>query len=299
MLSWVQKALPQPPVTPQPDTAPEETELQDEPLVRRRGHARLRIREASEEGESHPPEEPFKEEEVATAGPSPEETQEAALNLPTSLQAQVAVVPEVNSPRSWVLTWLRKGMEKVVPQPVYSGGAAQNATASLKDPAQVLGQGAEDSTGYADEPSEAPRAQDTGPGSWLLRWFEQNLEKVLPQPPKTSESWRDEPADAALDLEPPGAPLETEPVLQAPESPSPPTPSPQELQEEPTPEPLPSFQASSLPPPGDPARLVAWLLHRLEKALPQPVIHGKAREQEPDSPVTCDVQTREVAAGGL
>lgn len=25
------------------------------------------------------------------------------------------------------------------------------------------------------------------PVSWLLRWFEQNLEKVLPQPPKTSE----------------------------------------------------------------------------------------------------------------
>lgn len=25
------------------------------------------------------------------------------------------------------------------------------------------------------------------PGPWLLRWFEQNLEKVLPQPPKTSE----------------------------------------------------------------------------------------------------------------
>lgn len=39
------------------------------------------------------------------------------------------------SPSGWVLTWLKKGMEKVVPQPVLSG---------LEGPAQVLqGLGAE------------------------------------------------------------------------------------------------------------------------------------------------------------
>ncbi|KAM9607141.1 cyclic nucleotide-gated channel beta-1 [Trichechus inunguis] len=264
---------------PEHEMAPEEAELENEPL---------------------PPKEPFVEEEVARAGPRPEETQEAAPTLLTSLQAQVAVVPEVNSPSSWVLTWLRKGMEKVVPQPVYSSRAAQNATTGSEDPAQggarMLGHC---STGGPDGRSEAPRAQDTEPGSWLLRWLEQNLEKVLPQPLKASEGWRDEPADVARDPEPPGAPLETELVLQAPEIPSPPTPSPQEPEEKLASEPQPGLQASSLPPAGGPARLVAWLLHRVEKALPQPVLRGKAREQEPDCPVTCDMQTISILPGGL
>ncbi|XP_014643910.1 PREDICTED: cyclic nucleotide-gated cation channel beta-1 [Ceratotherium simum simum] len=298
MLGWIQKVLPQPPATPQktkmeqeeggdpqseleletglepepePETAPEEAELGDESLA---------------------PEEPSKGQEVAVADPSPQETQEAAPALPTSLQGQVAVVAEVNSPSGRVLTWLRKGVEKVVPQPVNSGGPAQNTAAGVEGPtqvgAQILGHC---SAGGSDGPNEAPRAQETGPRPWLLRWFEQNLDRVLPQPPKTSEGWRDEPADAALGPEPPGPPLETEPRLQALEIPSLPAPGPQQPEEEPTPEPQPGLQASSLSPPGDSARLVLWLLHRLEKALPQPVLHAKAGEQEPDCPVTCDVQT--------
>lgn len=55
-------------------------------------------------------------------------------------------------------------------------------------------------------------------------------------------------------LEPPGRPLETEPMLQTPESQPLPTPSPPEPEEELTAEPQPDFQASSLTPPGDPAR---------------------------------------------
>uniref|UniRef100_A0A9L0J0K3 Cyclic nucleotide gated channel subunit beta 1 n=1 Tax=Equus asinus TaxID=9793 RepID=A0A9L0J0K3_EQUAS len=78
-------------------------------------------------------------------------------------------------------------------------------------------------------------------------------------------------------LAPPEPPLETEPVLQAPESPSLPTPSAPEPEEEPTPDP------GDLPPGHDPfsptCRLMTWLLHRLEMALPQPVLHGKAGEQ--------------------
>lgn len=50
----------------------------------------------------------------------------------------------LGSPSGQVLTWLRKGMEKVVPQPVYSGRPAQNTAAGLEGPAQVLlGPGAE------------------------------------------------------------------------------------------------------------------------------------------------------------
>uniref|UniRef100_A0A8C0DWR9 Cyclic nucleotide-gated cation channel beta-1 n=1 Tax=Balaenoptera musculus TaxID=9771 RepID=A0A8C0DWR9_BALMU len=286
MLGWVQRVLPQPPGTPvktkreeeegaepepelepEPETAPEETELEEESL---------------------PPEEACVGKEVAEADPGPQETQEAAPSPPTSLQAQVAVVPEANSPSSQVLTWLRKGVEKVVPQPVHSG---------MEGPAQILGH--RSTGGSADGHSEAPRAQDNGPRPWLLRWLEQNLEKMLPQPPKTSEGWRDEPADAALGPEPPGPPLEMEPVPQAQESPSLPAPAPPKPEEEPTPEPQSGIQASSLPPPQDSARLMAWLLHRLEMALPQPVIRGKAGEQEPDAPVTCDVQSRVAAAGGL
>uniref|UniRef100_A0A8C6B3X6 Cyclic nucleotide-binding domain-containing protein n=1 Tax=Monodon monoceros TaxID=40151 RepID=A0A8C6B3X6_MONMO len=214
-------------------------------------------------------------------GDSFPETQEAAPSPPTSLQAQVAVVPEANSgPSSRVLTWLRKGVEKVVPQPVHSGRPAQSLL--------LL-------TGFlssADGHGEAPRAQDTGPGPWLLRWLEQNLEKMLPRPPKTSEVSRGKGG-----AEPPGPALEMEPVPQAQESPSLPAPAPPKPEEELTPEPQPGIQASSLPPTQDPARLMAWLLHRLEMALPQPVVRGKAGEQEPDSPVTCDVQSISILPG--
>ncbi|KAL4685825.1 hypothetical protein H8959_001422 [Pygathrix nigripes] len=133
------------------------------------------------------------------------------------------------------------------------------------------------------------------PGSRLLLWLEQNLERVLPQPPKSSEVWRDESAvatGAASDPVPPGCPQETEPKLQARESTPLPTPVPLQPKEEPKEVPAPEPQpSSSLPPPRVPARLVAWVLHRLEMALPQPVLHGKIGEQEPDSPGICDVQT--------
>uniref|UniRef100_A0A8D1RN81 Cyclic nucleotide-binding domain-containing protein n=1 Tax=Sus scrofa TaxID=9823 RepID=A0A8D1RN81_PIG len=282
MLSWVQRVLPQPPGNPrktrreeagvepepelEPETAPEETELEEESL---------------------PPAEPSKGTEEAAADQGPQESQEAAPPPPTSLQAQVAVVPEVNSPSGWVLTWLRKGVEKVVPQPVHNG---------MQGPAQILGHCS--TGGSADGPHVVPRAQDAGPGPWLLRWFEQNVEKMLPQPLKTSEGWRDESADAALGPEPPGPPLEMKPTQQAQESPSPPAPCPPEPEEELFPDPQPDIQASSPPLPGDSARLGAWLLHRLEMALPQPVLRGKAGEQEADSPVTCDVQTISIQPGG-
>ncbi|XP_017918644.1 PREDICTED: cyclic nucleotide-gated cation channel beta-1 [Capra hircus] len=297
MLSWVQRVLPQPPGTPQktkqeeegtepepelepkPETAPEETEIEEVSL---------------------PPEEPCVGKEVAVATLGPQGTQETALTPPTSLQAQVSVAPEAHSgPRGWMLTWLRKGVEKVVPQPAHSSRPSQNIAAGLESPdqqagAQVLGQCG---TGGSDEPSGPSRAEDPGPGSWLLRWFEQNLEKMLPQPPKISEGWSDEPTDAALGPEPPGPALEIKPMPQAQESPSLPAPGPPEPEEEPTPEPQPSIQASSLPPPQDSARLMAWILHRLEMALPQPVIRGKGGEQESDAPVTCDVQTISILPG--
>ncbi|XP_068847762.1 cyclic nucleotide-gated channel beta-1-like isoform X1 [Capricornis sumatraensis] len=297
MLSWVQRVLPQPPGTPQktkqeeegtepepelepkPETAPEETEIEEVSL---------------------PPEEPCVGKEVAAATLGPQGTQETALTPPTSLQAQVSVAPEAHSgPRGWMLTWLRKGVEKVVPQPAHSSRPSQNIAAGLESPdqqaeAQVLGQCG---TGGSDEPSGPSRAEDPGPGPWLLRWFEQNLEKMLPQPPKISEGWSDEPTDAALGPEPPGPALEIKPMPQAQESPSLPAPGPPEPEEEPTPEPQPSIQASSLPPPQDSARLMAWILHRLEMALPQPVIRGKGGEQESDASVTCDVQTISILPG--
>uniref|UniRef100_A0AC11B6R2 Uncharacterized protein n=1 Tax=Ovis aries TaxID=9940 RepID=A0AC11B6R2_SHEEP len=263
MLSWVQRVLPQPPGTPQktkqeeegtepepelepkPETAPEETEIEEVSLVR-------------------------------TEGPGRSRTQETALTPPTSLQAQVSVAPEAHSgPRGWMLTWLRKGVEKVVPQPAHSSRPSQNIAAGLESPDQVLlGLGA-----------PVGRGEGAGgrPGTWLLRWFEQNLEKMLPQPPKISE--------------PPGPALEIKPMPQAQESPSLPAPGPPEPEEEPTPEPQPSIQASSLPPLQDSARLMAWILHRLEMALPQPVIRGKGGEQESDAPVTCDVQTISILPG--
>lgn len=50
----------------------------------------------------------------------------------------------LSGPRGWVLTWLRKGVEKVVPQPVRSSRPAQNTAAGLESPDQVLlGLGAE------------------------------------------------------------------------------------------------------------------------------------------------------------
>ncbi|XP_065776582.1 cyclic nucleotide-gated channel beta-1 [Muntiacus reevesi] len=297
MLGWVQRVLPQPPGTPQ-KTKQEEEEAEPEPELEPKPETAPEETELEEV--SLPPEEPCVEKEVAAATLGSQGTQETALTPPTSLQAQVSVAPEANSgPRGWVLTWLRKGVEKVVPQPVCSSRSAQNTAAGLESPdqqagAQILEQC---DTGSSDEPSEAPRAEDPGPGPWLLRWFEQNLEKMLPQPPKISEGWSDERTDAPLGPEPPGPALEIKPVPQAQESPSLPAPGPPEPEEEPTPEPQPSIQASSLLPPQDSARLMAWILHRLEMALPQPVIRGKGGEQESDAPVTCDVQTISILPG--
>ncbi|XP_041621037.1 LOW QUALITY PROTEIN: cyclic nucleotide-gated cation channel beta-1 [Vulpes lagopus] len=299
MLSWVQRVLPQPPGTPQKTKVEEEggTDPEPEPEVKQEPELEPETAlEEAEQGDSLPPEEPL--EEVAAADPGPQEIQEAALSPPTSLQAQITVAPEVNSSSNdWVLTWLKKSVEKVVPQPVPSSRLAQSTAAGGEGPAQAGAQvSGQCSTGSSDGLGEA--AGDTGSGPWLLRWLEQNLEKVLPQPPKTSKDQRDEIADAVLDTEPPGPTLETEPVLQAPESSCVPTAGPLEPQEEPPSEPQLSPQASSLLLPSDPARLMAWLLHRLEMALPQPVLHGKAKEQEPDSPVTCDVQTICILPGG-
>ena len=44
----------------------------------------------------------------------------------------------LSGPRGWALTWLRKGVEKVVPQPVHSSRPAQNTAAGLESPDQVL-----------------------------------------------------------------------------------------------------------------------------------------------------------------
>ncbi|XP_058530824.1 cyclic nucleotide-gated cation channel beta-1, partial [Ochotona princeps] len=164
-----------------------------------------------------------------------------------------------------------------------------------QDGAQILEPCGPGDAGCTHEPRETLRtAQDAGPGSLLLRWLEQNLEKVLPQPPRaSSQDWKDELEDAALDPEPPGCPLETQARMQVQDSTSPPSPPP----EEPAPGPQAGFQISSLPPPRDPARLMAWFLHRLEMALPQPVLHQKAGDQEPDCPGTCDVQTISIHPG--
>ncbi|XP_045438859.1 cyclic nucleotide-gated cation channel beta-1 [Pipistrellus kuhlii] len=276
MLGWVQRVLPQPP------GAPQKTRMEEE-------------EEEEEEGaQSEPEPEPGLEAELEPAPEPDPAPQEATLVRREVLQAWVAVDPGVNSPGAWLLTWLRKGAAKVIPQPVHGPAACSEGPAQAG--AQILGHG---SPGASDGSNEASRAKDTGPAPWLLRWLEQNLEKVLPQPPKASEGCRDEPADAALGPEMSECPLETESMLQPPESPPLPAPGPPEPQEEPeeepeeesAPEPQPGSQASSLPPPGDTARLMAWLLHRLQMALPQPVPRGKAAEQEPDSSGTCDVQT--------
>ncbi|XP_047568513.1 cyclic nucleotide-gated cation channel beta-1 [Lutra lutra] len=308
MLSWVQRVLPQPPGTPQKTKTEEEEGAEPEPEVEPEPGPEPETApgEAEQGAESSPPEEPLGVEELAVADPGPEDIQEAAPTSPTSLQAQVTVVPEVNSSSSSsVLSWLKEGMEKVVPQPVPSGGPVQSAAAGPEGPTQAGAQtSGQCNTGGSDGLMEAPGAQDTRSGPWLLRWLEQNLEKVLPQPPKTSKDWRDEPDDAALDscsphcVENPEPTLETEPMLQAPESPCMPTAGPPEPKEELTSEPQPSSQASSLLSPSDPARLMAWLLHRLERALPQPTLHGKAGEQEPDAPGTCDMQPICILPGG-
>ncbi|XP_006863686.1 PREDICTED: cyclic nucleotide-gated cation channel beta-1 [Chrysochloris asiatica] len=308
MLSWVQKVLPQPLGTSQKTTMEDklgsklelEPELEPEAEWKPEQEPEKVPEKAEVENMPLPQEEPFDGEEVTTAGPRPDETQEATHPLLTSLQARVTVDPEVNSPSGWMLTWLRKGMEKVVPQPIHSGGAARNITPGVKDQAQGRVQILEccsmgDPGECADGPSEG---LDTGPRLWLLSWLEQNLEKVLPQLPKTSKGWRAEPAGIVLDPEPPGASLDMEPTLQAQENPSAPTPSPLEPEKEPALEPQPGVQASSLLPAGDPGRLVAWVLQRLEKALPQPVIHGTTGEQGPDTPEMCEVQTISILPGG-
>uniref|UniRef100_A0A2K6TDM8 Cyclic nucleotide gated channel subunit beta 1 n=1 Tax=Saimiri boliviensis boliviensis TaxID=39432 RepID=A0A2K6TDM8_SAIBB len=299
MLGWVQRVLPQPPETPRKTKMQEEEKVEPEPELEAEVEPERNPEEAETESESMPPEESFKEEEVAVAHPNPQATKEAALTSTISLQAQGADFSEMNSPSRRVLSWLMKGVEKVVPQPVHG---------AREDPAQILGHGSTGDTGCIDEPNKALEAQDTRPGPRLLLWMERNLERVLPQPPRSSEVWREEPESAtgaALDPAPPGRPQETGPKLQAQEIPSLPTPSPLQPKEEPkealAPEPQPSSQAqaSSHPPQRDPARLVAWVLHRLEMALPQPVLHGKTGEQEPDSPGMCNVQTRVMGAGGL
>ncbi|XP_010615538.3 LOW QUALITY PROTEIN: cyclic nucleotide-gated cation channel beta-1 [Fukomys damarensis] len=299
MLGWVHKVLPQPPGTSQKTKMQEEEEEEAEPeLVLELGaepeaEPEAAPGEAAPEGEFVPPEEPTHREQVAVADAGLQETHEAVPPPPTALQAQVTVASDVNSSSSWVLTWLRKGVEKVVPQPACSGRMAQNGAADpeapAQDGAQFVGPCSTGDTGIADGPSGALRAQEAGSGPWLLRCLEQNLEKVLPQPPKLPEGCRAEPADTVLGPEPLGPTPEKKPT----NSPSLPSPGSLEPEVEPTAEPQPSFQASSLTPPRDPAsRLIAWLLHRLERALPQPVLHGKAGEQEPGFPeTTCDVQT--------
>lgn len=44
----------------------------------------------------------------------------------------------LSGPRGWMLTWLRKGVEKVVPQPAHSSRPSQNIAAGLESPDQVL-----------------------------------------------------------------------------------------------------------------------------------------------------------------
>uniref|UniRef100_A0A9L0JYX0 Cyclic nucleotide gated channel subunit beta 1 n=1 Tax=Equus asinus TaxID=9793 RepID=A0A9L0JYX0_EQUAS len=282
MLGWVQKVLPQPPATPQKTKMEREERAEPEPqLELETGREPEREPEAAPEeaelgDESLPPEEPFKGQEVAAAGPS----------LQGECWKPQLVSLSLGSPSGQVLTWLRKGMEKVVPQPVYSGRPAQNTAAGLEGPAQVLlGPGAEAGRmggqctwTLCPHLSVCPGRQDPGGVAWS---------------PATSSSTSCSPCGLA----PPEPPLETEPVLQAPESPSLPTPSAPEPEEEPTPDPV---SPGDLPPGHDPfsptCRLMTWLLHRLEMALPQPVLHGKAGEQV--VPVTCDVQTISILPRG-
>ncbi|XP_072823563.1 uncharacterized protein [Vicugna pacos] len=90
MLSWAQKVLPQPPEARRKTKTEEEEGAEPE----REPETETALEETVLEEESLPPEEPCVGEEVAA--PGPQETQEAAPSPPTSLQAQVTVVPEVN-----------------------------------------------------------------------------------------------------------------------------------------------------------------------------------------------------------
>uniref|UniRef100_A0A8C4LEE6 Uncharacterized protein n=1 Tax=Equus asinus asinus TaxID=83772 RepID=A0A8C4LEE6_EQUAS len=271
MLGWVQKVLPQPPATPQKTKMEREERAEPEPQLELETG-----REPEREPEAAPEEAELGDESLVR------ETQEAAPTLPTSLQAQVAVVPEANSPSGQVLTWLRKGMEKVVPQPVYSGRPAQNTAAGLEGPAQ---QAVRTVWQQASSGSSVDHWPLCRPRPWLLRWFAQNLDRVLPQPPKTSEVTTSSSTSCSpCGLAPPEPPLETEPVLQAPESPSlPPTRTRVSPRPSSTPKLRQTISPGDLPPGHDPfsptCRLMTWLLHRLEMALPQPVLHGKAGEQ--------------------
>uniref|UniRef100_A0A8C5L8E4 Cyclic nucleotide-gated cation channel beta-1 n=1 Tax=Jaculus jaculus TaxID=51337 RepID=A0A8C5L8E4_JACJA len=278
MLGWVQRVLPQPPGTrqktkeeeeeekeaePQPEPEPEpepELELEAEPGPQQEAEAAPeeeapedmpQVR--SEGGARLPLEEPVDGEGVAEADPDQGECWDP------SCQGRGWVSSD---PRNWVLTWLLKSMDKVVPQPVCNARGAHNTAAGVEDPAQ-----AGDQTLGTCGTGDAGKAQKLSP--WLLRWLEHNLEKVLPQPPKPSE------VSGKSEGEPPVLPVETEP----PESPSLPNPGALEPEEDPATETQPGLHVSSLPPPGDPARLIAWLLHRLEMALPQPVLHRKIEEQ--------------------
>lgn len=60
----------------------------------------------------------------------------------------------------WVLTWLWKGMEKVVPQPVCSGKGGQNLVAGVEDPDQVQGPG---DLRVGEEPAEGCGAGEAVP----------------------------------------------------------------------------------------------------------------------------------------
>ncbi|ELW66205.1 Cyclic nucleotide-gated cation channel beta-1 [Tupaia chinensis] len=288
MLGWVQRVLPQPPGTPQKTKMEEEEEAEPqaelEPEVEPESETETAPEETELEDEPLPVEEPLEGEEAPATDSDLHETQKAVLILPTSLQA---LVSEVNS--GWVLTWLRKGMEKVVPQPVPGGSAAQNATAGVEDPAQqagahVLGHCSTGDMGCADGLHEATMAQNGG--------------KKLTQFPCGSAYSDIAHSPPLCSLEPPEPPLEIEPMPQAQENPSPPTPGPLQPEEEPAPEPQPSCQPSSQVLPSDPARLVAWVLHRLEMVLPQPVLHGKASGQEADSPEACGLQTISILPEG-
>ncbi|XP_051057886.1 cyclic nucleotide-gated cation channel beta-1 [Phodopus roborovskii] len=345
MLGWIQKVLPQPPETLQ--RTEEVAETQPEPELEP---------EAKPEPEPEPQLEPEPEPETAPEEDVPEEVQTLVIawniflgdvRLQPGCMAPVGATGMEGTalnqvcghsieaqnisqcPSAWVLTWFWKGMEKVVPQPVYSSKGSQNLAAGVGDTdqvqaqgdlrveegsaegcgdgeaapwtpcnvclsqqagAQILGPCGTGEPGSADGSDEASRAQDTEPSLWLLRWLEQNLEKVLPQPPKPSEAWRAEPEATVLDPDPPEPLLETEPTDSSPSQPNPGTGT-VEPKEEPDAEPQPGLQTASLPPPGDPVRLLEWLRHRLEMALPQPVLHRKAAEQDSSCPGTCDVQT--------
>ncbi|CAO2610405.1 Cyclic nucleotide-gated cation channel beta-1 [Lemmus lemmus] len=193
----------------------------------------------------------------------------------------------LGSPSSWVLTWFWKGMEKVIPQPVCSSKGDQNLVAGVEDPDQVQGQG---DLRVEEGSAEGCGAREAIPCTPCNVCLSQQAGVHIPGPCGTGESGETKsPGELNLNQrllswtqcsfcyhpDPPELARETEPT----ESPSQPNPGTLEPKEEPAAEAQPDFQASSLPPPGDPIRLMEWLLHRLEMALPQPVLHRKAAEQ--------------------